>query len=122
VTTVWFPVAAMSSRDLKLVARYRGHKDAILSLAISTDGQILASGGKWTYYLPDCTADKKEGLDGIKLWDIRTGKDLKSPEQNYELRGPPSAIVWAKRRDDQHSILVIGMSLGYLVLWNQSRV
>jgi hypothetical protein len=37
-------------RELKRVATYKGHVEAILSLAISTDGRLMASGGKHTYH------------------------------------------------------------------------
>jgi WD40 repeat protein len=109
------------NRELELFATYTGHTDAIMSLAISTDGRILASGGRWMYCLPGGAADDKEGMDGIKLWDLRKGTNLNPPQQGYELRGQPSAMVWAKRRDDQQSLLVIGTALGYLTLWNEVR-
>jgi tricorn protease-like protein len=49
--------------DGKLIQTFRGHKDAIYSMALSPDGKILATG----------SYDQK-----IKLWNIETGKELKT--------------------------------------------
>lgn len=37
------------------------------------------------------------------------------------LRGPPSTMVWAKRREDAVETLVFGTGNGYLVLWRDNR-
>lgn len=56
-------VRQVSIPDGKLILTFNGHKDAIYSLALSSDGKILATG----------SYDQK-----IKLWDVETGKELKT--------------------------------------------
>src|SRR5262249_53532295 len=46
----------------KVVATLRGHSEGPMAAAFSPDGQMLASGGDWT----------------LRVWDLRTGKQIAS--------------------------------------------
>ncbi|KAF8170875.1 hypothetical protein K438DRAFT_1773549 [Mycena galopus ATCC 62051] len=70
-----------------LQSRLRGHSSAILRLCATEDGRFLASGGK-----PTTT-------DGTKVWDLRTMRELGSPE-SPKICGASTALVWIKREDD----------------------
>lgn len=74
----------------------RGHRDRILSIAISSDGQMLGSG----------SADRT-----IKLWNLHTGQCLKT------LQGHQSWI-WAVSFSPDHQLLASGSYDHTIKLWN----
>ncbi|KAF8573658.1 WD40 repeat-like protein [Ramaria rubella] len=88
----------------KLVATLKGHQDVINSLALSTTGNVLASG---------------EG-DGVKLWDIQSKTQLTAPKQNLLACSPVSCLTWINHQDDPNEHLCYGTALGYLVIWAQN--
>src|ERR1700730_9440486 len=98
------PVA--SRRQYKHSLTVRGHNDAIVSLAISTDGKLLASAGRAVSrsFLAMKSDTGFEGVDWVRLWDIASGGQLSTPEHGHVLRGPPSCTLWVKRRDDPRNI------------------
>ncbi|KAF8587673.1 hypothetical protein K439DRAFT_1614109 [Ramaria rubella] len=67
-----------SRHRYKLVATLKGHQDAINSLALSTTGNVLASGVG----------------DGVKLWDIQSKTQLTAPKQNLLACGP-LWVIWS---------------------------
>jgi hypothetical protein len=69
--------------------------------------------------LSQALISRHAGLDRVKLWHIKTQHELSTPEHGWMLRGPPSAVVWVRRRDDLRSLLAFGTGLGFLVLWRQ---
>ncbi|KAF8574691.1 WD40 repeat-like protein [Ramaria rubella] len=87
-----------------LVATLKGHQDAINSLALSTTGNVLASGAG----------------DSVKLWDIQSKTQLIAPKQNLLARGPVSCLTWINHRDDPNEHLCYGTALGYLVICAQN--
>ncbi|KAF8576906.1 WD40 repeat-like protein [Ramaria rubella] len=93
-----------SRHRYKLVATLKGHQDAINSLALSTTGNVLASGTG----------------DGVKLWDIQSKTQLTALKQNLLARGPVSCLTWINHRDDPNEHLCYGTALGYLVIWAQN--
>jgi WD40 repeat protein len=56
----------LSAQEPKLLRTFAGHTDAVMTVALSRDGKLLASG----------SSDKT-----VKLWDVATGKEL------YTLKG-----------------------------------
>jgi WD40 repeat protein len=118
----------MSPKNLySLYARLTGHTKKLAAVAISTDGHLLASAGE--YLFNSVSADKRSlmlgvftmltlGMDRIRLWDLNEKSELPTPERGYTLRGPPTCVVWAKRHEGQHDILVFGTALGFLVIWS----
>ncbi|KAF8579382.1 WD40 repeat-like protein [Ramaria rubella] len=93
-----------SRHRYKLIATLKGHQDVINSLALSTTGNVLASGAG----------------DSVKLWDIQSKTQLTAPKQNLLARGPVSCLTWINHRDDPNEHLCYGMALGYLVIWAQN--
>jgi hypothetical protein len=52
---------------------------------------------------------------------LTANEELPTPEQGFMLRGPPSAMLWAKRRDDAGETMIFGTGNGYLVFWRHNR-
>ena len=67
------------------------------------------------------TTDEVEGMDRVRLWSIEGGVQIRTPEQGFVLRGPPSCMVWAKCKDDARNVLVFGTAKGQLVFWRESQ-
>ena len=82
-----------------LLATLHGHSGAVVDLAISPNGKLLASGG----------------TDGIKIWDIKTTKEIAVPQQPFHERGQVSCVCWITRKDETFDTLCYGNALGFLV-------
>ncbi|KAJ7838321.1 hypothetical protein B0H14DRAFT_3700256 [Mycena olivaceomarginata] len=78
-----------------LQGRLRGHLGGIVRLRATEDGRFLASGGKPT------------STDGAKVWDLRTMREVRSPD-SPAIRGGTTALVWIKREDDLSEALFYG--------------
>ncbi|KAH7917252.1 WD40 repeat-like protein, partial [Leucogyrophana mollusca] len=86
-----------------LAKRIKAHRDAIFSVAVSARGDFLASGG----------------MDGAKIWDLRTYQQLAGPQQRHAHADPVSCTAWITRRDELRETLCYGTALGNLVIWRQ---
>ncbi|KAG1721364.1 uncharacterized protein EDB91DRAFT_1256544 [Suillus paluster] len=75
-------------------------------LAISNDGQALACGG----------------TKGIKLWDIKSRKELTCLIHHHESQGTVSCAVWVTTRLGMAETLCYGTGLGYVVFLRHSHV
>jgi WD40 repeat protein len=77
-------------QDGKLARILEGHKDALYAIALSPDGNTLASGGY----------DQK-----IKLWDLKTGKEIKTLSGHngcvYRLAFRPDGKILASASADR---------------------
>ncbi|KAF9521979.1 hypothetical protein CPB83DRAFT_920414 [Crepidotus variabilis] len=58
-------------RRTQLLIELHGHTGQIVSLAISPSGELLTSGG----------------TDGVKVWNLSTGKEIPTPQQPLQERG-----------------------------------
>ncbi|KAG1761266.1 WD40-repeat-containing domain protein [Suillus occidentalis] len=79
---------------------------SVHALAASNDGQALACGG----------------TEGIKIWDIKSRKELTCTSHNYESRGTVSCAVWITTRLAMTETLCYGTGLGYIVFLRRSPV
>ncbi|KAG2084194.1 uncharacterized protein F5147DRAFT_782615 [Suillus discolor] len=79
---------------------------SVHALAVSNDGQALACGG----------------TEGIKVWDIKSRKELTCSSHNYESRGTVSCAVWITTRLAMTETLCYGTGLGYIVFLRRSPV
>ena len=56
--------SARNNVELKPIWRFEGHTDSVNSVAFSPDGLLIASGS----------------YDGVRLWDVQTGKEIRRLE------------------------------------------
>ncbi|KAG2361870.1 WD40-repeat-containing domain protein [Suillus spraguei] len=88
----------------KLLARLTAYNGSIHALAISNDGHLLACGG----------------TEGIKIWDIKSRKELTSSSNHHESRGTVSCAIWATTTKTAAETLCYGTGLGYIVCLQRS--
>ncbi|KAI0338944.1 WD40 repeat-like protein [Trametopsis cervina] len=86
-----------------LEGKLRGHTDAINCLALSKNGQVLASGG----------------YDGLRLWDMTALKEMAVPPQRT-YNDAISAVSWIIPNDICLTFCY-GTSLGMLVFIRETR-
>ncbi len=88
-------ISISSSQKLELVTQ-SGHSDTVWACSFSPDGRFLASGS----------------IDGtIKLWDVKTGKELKTFYGNSE-------SILSLSFSPDGNILAGGSSYGAITLWS----
>lgn len=61
------------------------------------------------------SANKQTGTEGIKLWDIKSQKELTSSSHHHESRGTISCAVWAMTTKTAEETLCYGTGLGYII-------
>ena len=83
----------------RLLATLHGHSGGVVDRSISPNGKLLASGG----------------TDGIKIWDVKTTKEIAVPQQPFHERGQVSCVCWITRKDETFDTLCYGNALGFLV-------
>ncbi|KAG2365223.1 WD40-repeat-containing domain protein [Suillus spraguei] len=88
----------------KLLACLTAYNGSIHALAISNDGHLLA-----------CS-----GTKGIKIWDIKSQKELTSSSNHHESRGTVSCAIWAMTTKTAAETLCYGTGLGYIVCLRHS--
>ncbi|KAG6375696.1 WD40-repeat-containing domain protein [Boletus reticuloceps] len=91
-------------RSYAKTASFTAQVGAIYTLAISQDGQILASGGS----------------GGVKLWNLRTRKEIGYSGTNQDLYGTVSCAMWIKPSHRATNVLCYGTGLGYLIFIQQN--
>ncbi|KAG2120414.1 uncharacterized protein F5147DRAFT_562352, partial [Suillus discolor] len=62
------------------------------------------------------------GTEGIKVWDIKSQKELTCSSHNYESRGTVSCAVWITTRLAMTETLCYGTGLGYIMFLRRSPV
>lgn len=101
----------------------KGHIGAVISLGVTDDGKLLASGGKLQNRKVNFQSTNLQysGIDGTRVWDLANLRSLSSPS-NPDIRGATTAIVWIKRANDPGEALFYGTQEGFLVCWRQGAV
>jgi hypothetical protein len=66
------------------------------------------------------SANKQTGTEGIKLWDIKSRKELTSSSHHHESRGTISCAVWATTMKTAEETLCYGTGLGYIIFLRRS--
>ncbi|KAG1880913.1 hypothetical protein F4604DRAFT_1578642 [Suillus subluteus] len=98
------------------------YSGSIHALAISNDGQALACGGNLTRTLLCEAANRRAGTKGVKLWDIKSRKELTCSTHHHESRGTISCAVWITTRQGMAATLCYGTGLGYIVFLRRSHI
>ncbi|KAG1848866.1 hypothetical protein F4604DRAFT_1687573 [Suillus subluteus] len=111
-----------SKRHFQHQTRISTYGGSIHALAISNDGQALACGGNLTRILLCEGADRQAGTEGIKIWDIKSWKELTCSTHHHESRGTVSCTVWVTTRLGMAEILCYGTGLGYIVFLFRSHI
>jgi WD40 repeat protein len=83
----------------RLITELRGHSGPVISMAISSDRKLLASGG----------------TDGVRIWDLKTFQEITIPQQPLQERGQVSCVLWITHKNESLATLCYGNALGYLV-------
>jgi len=106
----------------KLLARLTAYSGSVHALAISNDGHILAGGGKRVGTQPWTALNNQAGTEGIKLWDIKSRKELTCSSHHHESRGTVSCAVWAMTRQTAVETLCYGTGLGYIIFLRRNLI
>ncbi|KAG2053520.1 hypothetical protein BDR06DRAFT_1008660 [Suillus hirtellus] len=88
----------------KLLTHLTTYSGSVYALAISNDGNLLACGG----------------TEGIKIWDIKSRKELTSSSHHHESRGTVSCAIWSTTRKTAAETLCYGTGLGYIIFLRHS--
>lgn len=89
---------------------------------MSRKGTYLASGGE-IIFCSTCVilTDILQGIEGLKIWNIKSSRELPAPQQSCEQRGQVSCSAWITRQHEQRETLCFGTGLGYLVFWREGE-
>jgi WD40 repeat protein len=86
-------------RRPRLITELHGHTGPVISMAVSSSGRLMASGG----------------TDGVRIWDLKTFQEITIPQQPLQERGQVSCVLWITRKNETFDTLCYGNALGYLV-------
>lgn len=62
-----------------------------------------------------------QGAEGLKLWNVKSSRELPAPQQACEQRGQVSCASWITRQHEQRETLCYGTGLGYLVFCREGE-
>ncbi|KAG1865293.1 hypothetical protein F4604DRAFT_1586174 [Suillus subluteus] len=113
---------AKGKQHFRHQTRLSTYGGSIHALAISNDGQALACGGNLTRTLLCEAANRRAGTEGVKLWDIKSRKELTCSTHHHESRGTISCAVWITTRQGMAATLCYGTGLGYIVFLRRSHI
>ncbi|KAJ7629933.1 WD40-repeat-containing domain protein [Mycena rosella] len=78
------------------------HPGSVLTMAITENGTILASGGS----------------QGTRLWNVADMLQMRCPS-GAGRRGATLVIIWARQANEAHNVLYGGTQNGYFFCWHQ---
>jgi len=107
-----------STQRFQHQARLATYSGSVHALTISNDGQALACSSN---VLIIGMLTKSTGTEGIKVWDIKSRKELTCSTHN-ESRGTVSCAVWITTRLAMMETLHYGTGLGYIAFLQRSPV
>ncbi|KAG1860978.1 hypothetical protein C8R48DRAFT_673560 [Suillus tomentosus] len=111
---------AKAKQHFRHQTRFSTYGRSIHALAISNNGQALACGGNLTCTLLCEGANRRAGTEGIKLWDIKSRKELTCSTHHHESRGTISCAVWITTRQGMAATLCYGTGLGYIMQFQET--
>ncbi|KJA19787.1 hypothetical protein HYPSUDRAFT_204366 [Hypholoma sublateritium FD-334 SS-4] len=97
-------IANFIFRRPRLIGKFTGHSESVITLAFSQTGRLLASGG----------------IDGVKVLDLQAKRHIDIPLQPPHERGQVSCICWVTRQDDAFETLCYGNALGFFIFLQHS--
>ncbi|KAG0709131.1 hypothetical protein DFH29DRAFT_870160 [Suillus ampliporus] len=103
-----FLLSTSHSNNYHLKGRLVGHKNAINCLAVSRNGNMLASG--------------VSGSDRMRIWDLKRRVQLPTPPQTPAVRNPTDPVTctcWITRHEATCETLCYGTGLGFIGIWQQ---
>ncbi|KAJ7776932.1 hypothetical protein DFH07DRAFT_766619 [Mycena maculata] len=102
--------------------RHRGvtrHPGSVLTLAVTEDGTILASGGKRASVTTEWTLDHLHtGSQGTRLWNVADMSVLERPS-SAGIRRTTLVVIWARQAGETQDVLYAGTQNGYFFCWRQ---
>ncbi|KAG1775120.1 hypothetical protein EV702DRAFT_1047226 [Suillus placidus] len=111
---------AKAKQHFRHQTRLSTYGGSIHALAISNDGQALACSGNLTRTLLCEAANRRAGTEGVKLWDIKSRKELTCSTHHHESRGTISCTVWITTRQGMAATLCYGTGLGYIMQFQEA--
>ncbi|KAI5995113.1 WD40-repeat-containing domain protein [Pisolithus albus] len=88
-----------TSKRYRRISTFTGIEGSIHTLALSTDGQILAAGG----------------TQGVRFWNLKSRKEFPRVATYLDSHGAVSCAVWVKTKFAISEMLCYGTGMGYLV-------
>jgi alpha-tubulin suppressor-like RCC1 family protein len=113
---------AKAKQHFRHQTRLSTYGRSIHALAISNDGQALACCGNLTRTMLSEVVNRRAGTEGIKLWDIKSQKELTCSTHHHESHGTISCTVWITTRQGMAATLCYGTGLGYIVFLRRSHI
>ncbi|KAJ7751072.1 quinon protein alcohol dehydrogenase-like superfamily [Mycena metata] len=80
----------------------RSNSALVLTLAVTEDGTILASGGS----------------QGTRLWDVAHMSEIERPSGSG-VRGATLVVIWARQTEEAHDVLYAGTQNGFFYCWRK---
>lgn len=110
-----FVLNLFSSSNSQFITKLNGHTGQVISMSISENGKLLASGGTANFLVDNCHDRKGLGTDGIRIWSLQSFQEIQVPQQPYHEKGQITCTTWVTRRNEAFDTLCYGNALGWLV-------
>lgn len=114
----WLPFSAFTSGGrYKTFRTLKGHLKGVMTVDMSSNGDLLASGGTCLMCLLLTMASfrrrgRREGVGSAS-------NSLSTPAYRHSM-GPTSKLLWITATGSDHCNLCFGTGLGYFCIWTQN--